>query len=71
MIAEEIAEYVKERGIKQSFLCERTGLSKHCISQALNGKRKLSVDEYASICTALDVSFDFFYHRHSLSETNR
>ena len=61
MIAETIAIYMKQKGIKQSFICEKTGLTRHCISCALNGKRKLSIEEYEKICTALNVSYEFFF----------
>lgn len=61
MIAKSIAEYMKENGIKQCFLCEKTGMTKHSISYALSGKRKLSIEEYGKICAALHVSYDFFF----------
>lgn len=61
MIVESIAEYLKQNGIKQTFICEKTGLTKHSISTALNGKRKLSVEEYEKICLALDVPYSFFF----------
>lgn len=61
MIARAIAEYMKQRGIKQTFICNQTGLTKHCISFALNGKRKLSIDEYEKICAALNVPYEFFF----------
>lgn len=61
MIATAIALYMQENGIKQSFLSEKTGLTKHCISFALKGKRKLNVEEYEMICDALGVSCDYFY----------
>lgn len=61
MIATAIALYLKENGIKQSHLCEKTGLTKHCISLSLSNKRKLSVDEYEKICNALNVPYDFFF----------
>lgn len=61
MIAKAIADYMKENGIKQIFICQKTGLTKHCISTALNGKRKLSIDEYEKICKALNVPYGFFF----------
>ena len=61
MIAKAIATYMKEKGIKQAYICEKTDLTKHSISCALNGKRKLSVEEYVLICRALHVSYDFFF----------
>jgi len=63
MIAAAIASYMKENGIKQSFLCEKTGLTKHCVCAALNSKRKLTIDEYELICSALNVPYDFFFER--------
>jgi DNA-binding helix-turn-helix protein len=56
-----IANYIDEKGIKQNFLAKKTDLSCDAMSNMLNGKRKLEVDEYAKICEALNVSFDFFY----------
>ena len=61
MIAKAIATYVKDHGIKQAYISNKTGLSKHAVSCALNGKRKLSVEEYEVICRALNVSYDFFF----------
>lgn len=63
MIIDAIANYIAEKGIKQSFLCQKTRLSKHCISFTLRGKRKLSIAEYEKICVALDVPYDFFFER--------
>lgn len=60
-ISNAIANYIDEKGIKQSFLAKKTDLSCNTVSNMLNGKRKLEVDEYAKICEALNVSFDFFY----------
>lgn len=61
MIADAISSYMKQNGIKQSFICEKTGLTKHSVSYALNGKRKLSIDEYEKICIALNVPYDLFF----------
>ena len=61
MIADAIAKYIKENGIKQSFLCKQTGLTRHCVSQSLNGKRRLSIEEYEKICSALEVSCEYFF----------
>ena len=60
MIYEQIANYLKRNGIKQSFLAENTSLSRQAISEALNGRRKITVEEYADICKALNVSVNRF-----------
>lgn len=63
MIAAAIAKYLKENGIKQAFLCAQTGLTKHCISSTLKGTRRLSVDEYEKICTALNRPYEYFFDK--------
>lgn len=64
MIVPEIAEYVKEHGITQSFLSDKTGLHPKCISNSLMCRRKMRIDEYMKICDALEVSYDYFYELH-------
>lgn len=61
MIAEAIAKYMAEHHIKQAVLCRRTGLSRRSVSLALRGMRKISVEEYAQICDALNISYDYFF----------
>ena len=46
MICKAIADYIRQQGIKQSALSQKTGLTPHCIGSALKGKRKLSIEEY-------------------------
>ena len=55
-----IKDYIDNKGIKQAFLVERTGLSQHIVSKSLNGKREIKIMEYYLICTALEVPFDKF-----------
>jgi hypothetical protein len=61
MVVDSIVKYMQARGIKQSFVCEKTGLSKQCISQSLGGKRKLALEEYMKICDALCVPYGYFF----------
>lgn len=61
MIAEAISSYIKQKGIKQVYICKKTGLSRHCINDALNGKRKLSIEEYEKICLALQLPLNYFF----------
>ncbi|MCL2689199.1 MAG: helix-turn-helix domain-containing protein [Chitinispirillia bacterium] len=55
-----IKEYIKERGIKQTFLQKILGISPSSCSAMLNGKRGISVDEYFMICNVLNVPLDYF-----------
>lgn len=58
-----ISEYLKSKGITQSFLAEHTGMTANALNLALNGNRKLVADEYIKICNALEVPYDFFINK--------
>ena len=49
-----VSDYVLNNGIKQSFIVEKTGLSKDIISAILNKRRKMTADEFEVICKALN-----------------
>lgn len=63
MIGELIRKYLKENGISQKFLSEKTGISQATINAMLNGKRKMEATEYFTICWALHQSTDYFANR--------
>lgn len=48
-----VADYVRNMGIKQSWLAQKTGLTDNMISGILNGKRKMTADEFVRICKAI------------------
>jgi len=54
-INEALNAYVSERGIKQNFISEKTGLSVDAVSRILNSKRKISAEEFLKICDAIDL----------------
>ena len=56
----DIKQYLEENGISQAFLSRKTGIEPPKLSLALNGGRKLTLDEYASICGVLGVNTDKF-----------
>ena len=49
-----ISAYIRQMGIKQTVICEKTGIRVDAMNQIMNGKRKLSADEYELICRALE-----------------
>lgn len=55
-----IKKYLEENGITQIFISRKTGIEASKLSLALNGGRKLTLDEYALICCVLGVSADKF-----------
>ena len=48
-----ISEYIREMGIKQGTICEKTGIRTDAMSAMLNGKRKMTADEFELICKAI------------------
>lgn len=52
--------YLDENGIKYSFLSEKIGIPMNILSPLLNGKRKMSAEEYFLLCEALGVPVDTF-----------
>lgn len=59
-INEYINSYMEERGIKQSFLSQKTGISQDAISKILRNARGISAEEFIKICIALDIDPNVF-----------
>ena len=57
---EKIHCYIDERGIKQIFLAEMTGLGQQKLNRILKGKQEITVADYELVCGALNVGIDEF-----------
>lgn len=55
-VAEKMRKYVVEKGLKQSAIAQKANMREDTLSTILNGKRKLTVDEYITLCIAMGVS---------------
>lgn len=55
-----IKKYLDENGIKYTYVSEETGIPMNILSPTLNGKRKMSAEEFILICKVLNVKTDFF-----------
>lgn len=55
-----IKEYLEENGISQAFVSRETNINPVKLNMALNGNRRLGLDEYALICGALKLNTDSF-----------
>lgn len=55
-----IKKYIDDKGIKQTFLSEKSGIPPVTLNQILNDNRRLEVNEYAHICMSLNLPLDFF-----------
>lgn len=54
------AKIIEDRGIKQLYIAEKTGMTPDVVSKILRGERKLSAEEFLMFCDVLDVSPDIF-----------
>lgn len=50
-----LKEIVESRGIKQVYICEKTGWSADTVSRILNGTRKITGEELLTLCDLFDV----------------
>ena len=55
-----IKEYLESNGISQMYVSRKTQIKPVKLNMALNGVRKLNLDEYALICGALNVDTNKF-----------
>lgn len=59
-INEKLNMYVKQNGIKQSYIASKTGLSADTISRILNSNRRVMADEFLNICCVLKIDPNSF-----------
>lgn len=60
MLGERIKNYLSEVGLKHIAVAEKAGFSLNTFSAMLNGKRKITAEEYFVICKVLNVPLDTF-----------
>lgn len=67
----QINQFIKENQIKNKFIAEKTGLSESKLSLILKGKRRCEINEYCSICMALNVPFNKFVNETKGNEASQ
>lgn len=60
MLGLRIKEYITQTGLKFGAVADRAGIPLNVFSAMINGKRKITAEEYFSICNALGVSLEQF-----------
>lgn len=60
MLSQQIKAFIDESGIKYSAIADKIKMPVTTFSAMINGKRKITADEYIAICKALRVSLDTF-----------
>ena len=59
-VASAIREYLKSHGIKQSFVAEKCGWSRQKLNCIINGKSRMTVEDYQVLCKSIGVSYEVF-----------
>lgn len=62
MLGLKIKKYLKDNGIKQSFVSQKTGIPIVKLNAMLNGNRKILAEEYFMICEALNIDVNILYN---------
>lgn len=65
-----INKFIKENQIKNKSIAEKSGLSESKLSLILKGKRRCEINEYCSICMALNVPFNKFVNEEKESKAS-
>ena len=60
MLGFRIKEYITQSGLKFGVIADRAGIPLNTFSAMINGKRKITAEEYFSICNALGVPLEQF-----------
>lgn len=61
---ERLREYIDSRKISRKVIAITAGLSESQLSLLLSGKRRLTVEDYELICSAIPVEPQFFFDAH-------
>lgn len=59
-VGKRIQQFMKDNGIKQTYLAEKVGFTDAKLSAIVNGQRGIDCVEYARICKALGVEYGYF-----------
>lgn len=68
MVGREIKKYLDEKGIKQTYLARKIGMTDWALSGRLAGNIELRITEYYRICEALDVSLETFLNEETIKD---
>lgn len=63
-VGAKIRSYIEQNDISQIQLCAKTHISPSKLNLSLSDKRKLTFEEYQTICWALGVGVDAFMEPH-------
>ena len=50
-----LSKQIKEKGIKQVFISQKTGIPENALSASLCGRRHIKVAEFLAVCAVADI----------------
>lgn len=59
-VGTKIKEYLESNGISQSHVSKKTNIPAPKLNMTLNGKRRMTFEEYSEVCYVLGVDTNFF-----------
>ena len=59
-VNEKLRDYLKERGITQQFVINKTGIERSRFNRIINGQIKITAEEISLIAKSLGVSSSIF-----------
>lgn len=68
MICENLKHYLDKKGIKYTYIAKKTNISMNLLSPTLNGKRKLTAEEFFLICEAINEPLEKFLDKNYKKE---
>ncbi len=51
-----INQIVEQKGIKQTYIAEKTGWSNDKVSKLLRGAQKITAEDFLTLCSVLDLN---------------
>ena len=66
MVGARIKVYLEQNGIKQAFVCDKTGIAPARLSQMLNSGARIDCITYYKICKALNQPYEAFLEGNEL-----
>jgi len=60
LVAKSIGEYLRENGIKQTWLADRLDIPATTLNGIINGRAEMKADMFISICRILNVPPETF-----------
>lgn len=58
---EKLRQYIEINKVSRKLISENSGFDESKLSQMLNGKRRITVDDYVNLCKAMAVDPKRFY----------